>query len=199
LQQVLGSHDRSLAGALATFGAWNLAPAAFYREGAAYAPAPISGLQRMSVGQPTTGWSTASLNHLTTSTVSFEPASTGDASLRLSLDEPPSGTGAAARIVIFLRSGTIRLLPVTLDAEGDADITVPFSSARVSRVVLVVANASTDFRCWTGAGYSCNGRSRADGIPFRYLADRQPGRCRSCSRPPVARFGVAPRAGFSGS
>jgi hypothetical protein len=170
LQQVLGSHDRSLAGALATFGAWNLAPAAFYREGAAYAPAPISGLQRMSVGQPTTGWSTASLNHLTTSTVSFEPASTGDASLRLSLDEPPSGTGAAARIAIFLRSGTIRLLPVTLDAEGDADITVPFSSARVSRVVLVVANASTDFRCWTGAGYSCNGRSRADGMLFRYLA-----------------------------
>jgi hypothetical protein len=170
LQQVLVSHDRSLAGALATFGAWNLAPATFYREGAAYAPAPISGLHRMSVGQPTTGWSTVSLNHLTTSTVAFEPASTGDASLRLSLDGPPSGTGAGARIAIFLRSGTIRLVPVTLDAEGDADITVPFSSARVSRVVLVVANASTDFRCWTGAGYSCNGRSRADGMLFRYLA-----------------------------
>ena len=61
-------------------------------------------------------------------------------------------------------------MPVTLDAEGDADITVPFSSGQVSRVVLVVANASTDFRCWTGAGYSCNGRSRADGMPFRYLA-----------------------------
>ena len=71
---------------------------------------------------------------------------------------------------IFLRSGFLRLVPVTLDAEGDADITVPFSSGQVSRVVLVVANASTDFRCWTGAGYSCNGRSRADGMPFRYLA-----------------------------
>ena len=111
-----------------------------------------------------------SLNHLTTGAVSFEPGSTGDASLRLSIDGPPSGTGAAARIAVFLRSGTIRLVPVTLDAEGDADITVPFSSAQVSRVVLVVANASTDFRCWTGAGYSCNGRSRADGMPFRYLA-----------------------------
>ncbi len=72
--------------------------------------------------------------------------------------------------LIFLRSGFLRLVPVTLDAEGDADITVPFSSGQVSRVVLVVANASTDFRCWTGAGYSCNGRSRADGMPFRYLA-----------------------------
>ena len=43
LQQVLGSYHRSLAGALATFGAWNLAPAAFYQEGAAYPHAPISG------------------------------------------------------------------------------------------------------------------------------------------------------------
>jgi hypothetical protein len=36
--------------------------------------------------------------------------------------------------------------------------------------VLVYANASTSFRCWTGAGFSCNGRSRADEMPFRYLA-----------------------------
>ena len=170
LQQVLGSYHRSLAGALATFGAWNLVPTAFYREGAAYPHPPISGIHRMSVGQPGAGWSTMSLNHLTTSSVSFEPGSTGDASLHLTLDGPPSGTGAAARIAILLRSGSIRLVPVTLDAEGDADVTVPFSSAQVSRVVLVVANASTDFRCWTGAGYSCNGRSRADGMPFRYLA-----------------------------
>ena len=83
---------------------------------------------------------------------------------------PPTETGSAARIVLFLRSGSLRLIPVTLDADGDADIRVPFSSGQVSRVVLVFANASTSFRCWTGAGYSCNGRSRADGMPFRYQA-----------------------------
>ena len=47
LQQVLGSSGRSLAGALATFGAWNLAPAAFYQEGAAFPQASISGLLRI--------------------------------------------------------------------------------------------------------------------------------------------------------
>jgi hypothetical protein len=62
------------------------------------------------------------------------------------------------------------MVPVTLDADGDADLRVPFSSGRVSRVVLVFANASTSFHCWTGAGYSCNGRSRADELPFRSLA-----------------------------
>lgn len=170
LEQALGSTDRSLAGALATFGAWNLAPGAFYEEGAAYPHAPISVHHRVSTGHPIAGWSTLSVNHLSTGSISFDPGSTGNSSLRLSLDGPPRGTGSAARILIFLRSGILRLVPVTLDAEGDAGITVPFSSGQVSRVVLVVANASTEFRCWTGAGYSCNGRSRADGMPFRYQA-----------------------------
>ncbi len=170
LEQALGSTGRTLAGALATFGAWNLAPAAFYDEGATYPHAPVSAHHRVSAGHPMAGWSTLSLNHLSTGSISFEPVATGSSSLRLSLDGPPRGTGSAARILIFLRSGFLRLVQVTLDAEGDADITVPFSSGQVSRVVLVVANANTDFRCWTGAGYSCNGRSRADGMPFRYLA-----------------------------
>jgi hypothetical protein len=61
------------------------------------------------------------------------------------------------------------MLTVSLDADGRADLRVPFS-AYVSRVVLVFANASTSFRCWTGAGFSCNGRSRADGMSFGYQA-----------------------------
>lgn len=169
VQETLGSRGRSLAGALATFGAWSLAPAAFYEEGAAYPSAPISEHHRVSAAHPTAGWSTLRLNHLTTDAVSFEPGSAGNASLRLVLDAPPTETGSAARILIFLRSGLLRLVPVTLDAEGDAELRVPFSSGQVSRIVLVFANASTSFRCWTGAGYSCNGRSRADGMPFRYV------------------------------
>ena len=69
-----------------------------------------------------------------------------------------------------MRSGSLRMVTVSLDADGDADLSVPFSAAQVSRVVLVFANASTSFRCWTGAGFSCNGRSRADGMPFSYRA-----------------------------
>ncbi len=172
VQEALGSRGRSLAGALATFGVWNLVPAAVYEEGAAYPRAPVSRHYRVRTGHPTVGWATVRLDHLTTGAVSFEPGagSSGQAWLRLVLDAPPRRTGSAARILLFLRSGLLRLVPATLDAEGDADIRVPFSPVQVSRVVLVFANASTSFRCWTGAGYSCNGRSRADEMPFRYLA-----------------------------
>jgi hypothetical protein len=121
---------------------------------------------------PVAGWSTLRLNHLTTGAVSFETeaGSPGKASLRLVLDAPARKTGSAARILIVLRSGFLRMVTVEFDPDGDADLRVPFSSGQVSRVVLVYANASTSFRCWTGAGFSCNGRSRADEMPFRYLA-----------------------------
>lgn len=172
VQQVLGSRGRSLAGALATFGVWNQAPAAFYEEGAGYPRAPVSRYHRVSLRHAATGRSTLRLNHLATGAVSFRPGIglPARASLRLVLDAPARETGSAARILVYLRSGNLHVVPVTLDAEGDADLRVPFSSRRVSRVVLVYANASTSFRCWTGAGYSCNGRSRADAMPFRYQA-----------------------------
>jgi hypothetical protein len=170
VQEALGSRGRSLAGALATFGSWNLDPAAFYGEGVAYPSTAVSARHRVSASHPTAGWSTMRLNHLTTGAASFEPGSPGSASLRLVLDAPPTETGSAATILIVMRSGFLRSVPVTLDAGGDADLRVPFSSRQVSRVVLVMANASTSFRCWTGAGYSCNGRSRADEMPFRYQA-----------------------------
>jgi hypothetical protein len=172
LEEALDARDRSLAGALANFGAWNLIPAAFYEEGTSYPSVPVPEHHLVSVAHPVAGWSTLRLNHLTTSAVSFEPqaGSSGRASLRLILDAPPGRTGSAARILIYLRSGYLRLVPVSLDADGTADLRVPFSPGQVSRVVLVYANASTSFRCWTGAGYSCNGRSQADEMPFRYLA-----------------------------
>jgi hypothetical protein len=172
VQQALSSRDRSLAGALATFGVWNLAPAAFYEEGSAYPWAPVSRQHRVNARHPIAGWSTIKLNHLATGSVSFAPGAGTSAgtSLRLVLDAPGRRTGSAARVLILMRSGSLRMVRVSLDADGDADLRVPFSAAQVSRVVLVFANASTSFRCWTGAGYSCNGRSRADGMPFSYLA-----------------------------
>ena len=86
------------------------------------------------------------------------------------LDAPPTKTGSAARVLLFLRSGFLRVVSVVLNHHGDADVRVPFGTSQVRRVDLVYANGSTSFNCWTGEGYSCNGRSRADRMPFSYLA-----------------------------
>ena len=172
VRKVLDSRQQSLASALVGFGVWNLAPGAFYEEGAAYPTAPVDRHHRVSVSHPIAGWSMLRLNHLSTGAVSFEQGSGSPAraSLRLVLDAPPTKTGSAARVLIFLRSGFLRVVRVALDQHGDADLRVPFGTSQVRRVVLVYANASTSFRCWTGEGYSCNGLSRADRLPFSYLA-----------------------------
>jgi len=172
VQQALSARDRSLAGALATFGVWNLAPAAFYEEGSTYPRAPVSRQHRLNARHPIAGWSTIRVDHLATGSVAFAPGAGTPAGtwLRLSMDAPERGTGSAVRVLILMRSGSLRMVTVSLDVDGDADLSVPFAAAKVSRVVLVFANANTEFRCWTGAGFSCNGRSRADGMPFSYRA-----------------------------
>ena len=151
---------------------WNLAPAAFYEEGGAYPQHGCLPAHRVNAAPPDRRvvddraeplWRRARCR-------SRPVRDVADTSLRLVLDAPRRRPARPRRVLIFMRSGSLRFVTVSLDADGDADLRVPFSAAQVSRVVLVFANASTSFRCWTGAGYSCNGRSRADGMPFSYLA-----------------------------
>jgi len=172
LETALRERGRDLGGVFATFGLWNLVPSAFYEEGAAYPHTPIARSHRLNVHHPIARWSVLRLDHLTTGSVSFTPSQGAPASawLRLVLDAPPRRNGSGARVMIIGRSGAIRLEPVQLDDHGDAVLRVPFGRLTVRRVVLVYANANTSFNCWTGAGYSCNGRSHADRLPFRYLA-----------------------------
>lgn len=170
--KVLEQRDRTLGGALAGFGVWNLVPAAFYQEGVTYPHAPIVRHHRLTQDHPIAGWATIRLNHLATGATSFAPGrgSPVRASLRLALDAPPARTGSAAGVLVITRSGYLRVIPVRLNAHGDANISVPFGRLQVKRVVLVYANASTSYRCWTGGAYSCNGSSRADQMAFSYLA-----------------------------
>jgi len=172
VEKALDERGRGFAAMLAAFGLWNLVPSAFYEEGVAYPRAPLSRAHRLSVNHPIAGWSTLRLDHLTTGAVSFSPAAgaPADALLHLVLDAPPTRSGSGARLMVIGRSGTVRVVTVTLDRRGDADLRVPFGSLTVWRVVLVYANANTSYNCWMGAGFSCNGRSHADQLPFRYLA-----------------------------
>ena len=113
VQQALDARDRSLAGALATFGVWNLAPAAFYEEGSAYPRAPVSRQHRVSARHPIAGWSTIELNHLATGSVSFAPGA-GDVGGHVA----PAGAGRAGAAH---RLGRARPDPhaVGLPAHGD--------------------------------------------------------------------------------
>jgi hypothetical protein len=171
VETALGERGRDLGGVFATFGMWNAAPSVFYEEGGVYPHSPITRSHRLSVQHPIASWSALQVDHLTSGAVSFAPSPGAPASawLRLVLDAPPIVNGSGMRVMIVGRSGAIRVVAVSLDERGDADLRVPFGRLTVRRVLLLYANANTSFDCWTGAGYSCNGRSHADRMSFRYF------------------------------
>jgi hypothetical protein len=157
--------------AFARFGAVNAHPGSFYEEGASYPASPIAVRRTLSAQRPRAAGSTR-LDHLTTWYASFRPgpAAGPSARLRLTLDLPARTRGSEATLIVVPPSGDPQLLPVVLDARGNATRTIPFASASVQAVELVLSNASSRFRCWERMPLACQGSPRDDGQLFRYEA-----------------------------
>lgn len=164
-----GSRARA---AFARFGAVNAHPSSFYEEGASYPTPPLAARRTLSARQSTTTGAPR-LDHLTTWYGAFRPgAALGPAArLRLTLDLPSRTHGAEATVIVVPRDGEPRLVPIALDARGDARRTVPFAPADVEEIQLVLSNASLRYRCWERMPLACGGTPRDDGQPFRYQAE----------------------------
>jgi hypothetical protein len=153
----------------AAFGAANVFPESFYEEGAVY-PSPV--LHRhstLSRSAPAAG-DRLTLDHLTSWYASYHPGARTPrgARLRVTLDLPTRARGADAAIVLLSRSGSVRVLGMSLDDQGKGRRTVPFDRGQISQVVLVLSNASSRFRCWQATGLSCQGLPLDDSTPYRY-------------------------------
>jgi hypothetical protein len=160
--------------AFLTFALANFMPASFYREGSSWPAAPLSRSTLLTAKRRTTGMRSFLLDHLTTRYVAFAP---GDgiarrARLSLAVDLPRLATGSEAALVVFSRSGRPDSRPIRLSPSGDATVTVPFGRRAVSRVVLVLTNASDRFVCRgvSVSAFSCGGRPQDDNRPYRYRA-----------------------------
>src|SRR5918996_2448063 len=164
LAQVARERDSDLSGAVADFGAFNLAPKRFYDEGNAYPMPRIDKSLGMTAAKSDTGWSIVRTDHMTNRYISFRPGRGigSTAKLALGVDAPPARTGPQATAVVFFKSGAVRFFPFRLNARGDAVRKVPFGRGSVRNVVLVLTNGSTRFNCWLGSIFSCQGRPRDD-------------------------------------
>jgi hypothetical protein len=59
--------------------------------------------------------------------------------------------GAAARLAVHKKDGSVASSQVQLDQNGDATKVVGFSSQAVSFAELTIVNASTQTACWQGS------------------------------------------------
>ena len=166
----------SLSAAFADFAEWNGFPAHYYDEGASY-PSPVrAALYKLGRGA-TTGWKAPRLRHLASSYYSFMPRDTLGrfAKLRVAVDLPSLSQKPAAVVLLFFKSGDYQVRPLALDSGGNATRTVSFGRGVVSRVDLVLTNASARYdlsTCWTQlTTYSCGGAVARDELrTYRFKA-----------------------------
>lgn len=162
LAQVLAANGTSIPSVFADFALANRNPARAYDEGAAYPTAPAKTV-KVSTKAKNPGKLKATLDHLTSATVRYQPTNLGAAGwkLRLAFDLAPKARGSAARVTIIKKSGARQVKVVNLNAQGDATLAVGFSSSTVAAVEVTLLNVSTRFTCWQAeTPYSCFG-----GIP----------------------------------
>jgi hypothetical protein len=162
LRRALAQRGTSLHAFLAFFGRANRRPAAYYDEGTFYPAAPLAATYRVSRTRPT-GWKYPRLNHLTNRYYAFKPRRSvaRKAELRVRVDLPKLKTKPLANLVVFLKSGAVKLKPIALDSAGKGGRRVPFGRAQVRRVELVLTNGSSRIdgaTCWSFlTDYACGG------------------------------------------
>ncbi len=168
---VAREHQSNLRSTFAAFGVVNYVPTSFYSEGKEFPKSPLTRSFALTKAKPAIGSQRLVLDHLTNRYVSFAPgAGVGRAArLTVSIDLPEATRGSDASVISFERSGP-RVQRLSLDILGQASITVPFGRGTVSRVVLVLTNASGRFVCFQRTRFSCQGRPLDDDLPFLFSA-----------------------------
>lgn len=169
---VAREHGSSFGAAFATFGAVNSAPRSFYQEGAHYPASPLDRTFALSARRRQTGPQQLTLDHMTNRHVAFVPGSglKETATLAVTLDLPPVTEGSEATLLTFERSGKLEAKPLQLDFGGNGSVRVPFGRGAVSKVILVLTNASQRFHCRNRTRLSCEGTPLDDKRRFDYRA-----------------------------
>lgn len=159
------------------FGAWNTLPKGSYRERHLY-PAPVLWRSHtLTKRGRSTGKQSLHLPHLTSASYQITPGQKlkRKAKLRIEIDNPPVSMGSVVILQRRFRNGTTTHAQIRLNAAGDAKVTIGFNPRLLAKVVVIVANSSTQMTACTnfspGNGYSCGGRGFFDNRqPFQLRA-----------------------------
>lgn len=170
INAALRLRSKNVRDAFAAFGQKNADAAEFYREGAAYPIAPRTTFANVDgTGVPA---HQATIDHLATRIVQFEPDSTllPGTTIEFTIDGPATVTGPGARVLVDRVTGPTERSVIPLDTHGDGAATFDFDPATVTRVILTLTNGSIRFRCGRGTVYSCRGTPLDDDQVFTYTA-----------------------------
>lgn len=164
------ARGESLASSFTLFTRWNRSPAGagHYDEGADYPTPGAVAAYALKPSAPTTGWKTVKLRHLASAHYSLRPGrgTRSTSSVKVTVDLPNRVTKPAATLLVFFKSGAYSAKPISLDSSGNGAKTVSFGKGVVSRVDVLLTNASARFdpaTQWSGTtSYSWGGAVAID-------------------------------------
>ncbi|WP_370249508.1 MXAN_6640 family putative metalloprotease [Nocardioides sp.] len=160
-----------LAANFAGYAAANLDPARTYPEGKAWPTAKPRSTTTLSTGRRSTSGAVR-IDHLSSAAARLVPADSlrGAWKVQIGVDGPEAQSSPAAVVVTKKRGGGLRVVRVKLNSRGVGAVTVPFSSKDVAWVTVVLANASTRYRCGVKTDLACQGRPLDNGKRFAVAA-----------------------------
>lgn len=178
LKSVLRAKNADLPKTLAKFGNANRRPGQVYSEGKAnnYPKAPLA--KRFTIAGNQTRTGTVKQNHLSTSTIRVTPAKVnkkvvGKAKaapnvLKIQLSMAPKSKGSAAVVSIKMKSGKTKVVNIKINGKGKGTKKITFKPSKVKFAELTLANGGTQYRCWNGGAFSCQGDSKNDNVKQSY-------------------------------
>lgn len=147
IRSALAERNTFISTEFSSFVARNRQPARHYDEGSAYPVAGPRGPYTLTAGAPAKNLGFR-LDHLAAKTLRYYPANAMSQvwNLRIDLDLNSREAGGSAIVTIKPTGKAARLQRVSLDADGNAVLTVPFGS-RVDWIEVSVVNASPRYNC----------------------------------------------------
>jgi Family of unknown function (DUF6055) len=153
----------------AEYAAGNTIPGKTYPEGGKWPSAAIAGSVTLGKKARRSGPMGTTLRHLSSSNYVMRP----DSSLRsrrwqltLRIRGPQRKTSPTAYVLVDQRRGGVERRLVKLSRKGNAKVKLGFSSRKVKKVTITLANASARFACFRQTSWSCHGNPRDDDLSF---------------------------------
>lgn len=170
----VGERGWSFAKAFARFGVWNTLPRGTYADRAIFPSPAWWQVATLTRAHRDTGFRTVVLNHLTNAAAYFRPARKlpKKARLRIRVLGPDVVHQPRATAQVRLRDGTLRLVEVPLNRDGDGTVLVRFNPRKIAAVVVTLTNASARMTCGVDPDdrFACAGQSPDDGRAYSVRA-----------------------------
>ncbi len=175
ISTVLSQHSTTAEKQFLDFSVANRRPRETYEEGKAqkYPTGPLAGRSKLS-SKKTSIDKLITIDHLTSATYRIIPKSLKKpkTKLKLTVDMAYKFKGSRAAVTVVPKSGKTKVYEIKLNKKGDGTKRVSFSSKKIKRVEVTLANASARTNCYQddNSPYSCSGIPKDDGLKQKLSA-----------------------------